>query len=153
MIIRTQSEHWSSLLSNEDHYDTVLVGSDKVQVQMHSYLLARCSQVMSDLLIEHRSNHNSLPVTIIVQDMEVDDIRHILQLLLTGEVHIEKERMEKFLENTKLFGLTNVCERGHFSNLGLIISDEFCQQIFNDVGFQKMGVKMTSLSRIKTNKK
>ena len=80
MIIRTQSEHWSSLLSNEDHYDTVLVGSDKVQVQVHSYLLARCSQVMSDLLIEHRSHHNSHPVTIIVQDMEVDDIRHILQL-------------------------------------------------------------------------
>ena len=110
MIIKTQSEHLSSLLSNEDHYDTVLVGSDKVQVQVHSYLLARCSQVMSDLLIEHRSHHNSHPVTIIVQDMEVDDIRHILQLLLTGEVHIEEERMEKFLENTKLFGLTNVCE-------------------------------------------
>ena len=89
MLLQAQYDHMSSLLSCGDHQDTVLVGSDKVEVRVHSYLLARCSEVMSDLLIDHRRNHSSHPVTIIVQDMDHDDIRNVIKLLLTGEVNVD----------------------------------------------------------------
>ena len=105
--LKRQPRYQELILANGCHFDMTLVSCDQVHVRVHSYILSRSSYTMSRLLGDHRRFHNTGDITILLPDVDASDLRNIVKLIYSGEVQLEKDCEEKFIDKANLLKLDN----------------------------------------------
>ena len=86
--------------------DVTLVSDEKVSFEAHKFILAACSPMMKDLLLENPHPH---PL-IYMRGVDQDKLKSILDLMYIGKTKINYHEAEKFLKIVKEFQMTQQIE-------------------------------------------
>ena len=101
------SRTFKQLRHEEDFYDVTLVSEDQKQIQAHKLVLSSCSEYFSNIL-KHNKHSNPL---LCFENLSTKDIQHVLDYIYNGEVQVEHDQLDRFLdiaEKLKLEGLNTV---------------------------------------------
>ena len=101
------SRTFKQLRNEEDFYDVTLVSEDQKQIQAHKLVLSSCSEYFSNIL-KHNKHSNPL---LCFENLSTKDIQHVLDYIYNGEVQVEHDQLDRFLdiaEKLKLEGLNTV---------------------------------------------
>ena len=90
----TAEKAFRDLGSSGDFSDVTLAGADGQLVEAHRVILSSCSPVLKMILLKISNSH---PV-LYMKGMNIEDIGLLLKFVYTGEVTLEKENLESFLE-------------------------------------------------------
>ena len=90
----TAENAFRDLGSSGDFSDVTLAGADGQLVEAHRVILSSCSPVLKTILLKISNSH---PV-LYMKGMNIEDISLLLKFVYTGEVTLEKENLESFLE-------------------------------------------------------
>ena len=107
----TAERAFRDLGSSGDFSDVTLAGADGKLVEAHKVILSTCSPVRKTVLIKISNSHPCL----YMKGMSFEDINLLLKFVYTGEVTLEKENLDSFLENAnelQIAGLTKISEPG-----------------------------------------
>ena len=101
----TAEQAFRDLGSSGDFSDVTLAGADGNFVEAHKVILSSCSPVLKSILLKISHTHPLL----YMKGMNMEDISLLLKFIYTGEVMLEKENLESFLETAnelQIAGLT-----------------------------------------------
>ena len=101
----TAEKAFRDLGSSGDFSDVTLAGADGKFVEAHKVILSSCSPVLKSILMKISHSHPLL----YMKGMNTEDISLLLKFIYTGEVTLEKESLERFLETAdelQIAGLT-----------------------------------------------
>ena len=107
----TAERAFRDLGSSGDFSDVTLAAADGKLVEAHKVILSTCSPVLKTILIKISNSHPCL----YMKGMSFEDINLLLKFVYTGEVTLEKENLDSFLENAnelQIAGLTKISEPG-----------------------------------------
>ena len=90
----TAERAFRDLGSSGDFSDVTLAGADGELVEAHRVILSSCSPVLRTILLKISNDHPLL----YMKGMNIEDINLLLKFVYTGEVALEKENLESFLE-------------------------------------------------------
>ena len=90
----TVEKAFKDLGSSGDFSDVTLAGADGQCVKAHRVVLSSCSPVLKALLLNLSHTHPLL----YMRGMDMEDIGLLLKFIYTGEVSLEKEKLESFLD-------------------------------------------------------
>ena len=90
----TVENTFRNLGSSGDFSDITLAGADGELVEAHRAILGSCSPVLKTILLKISNNHPLL----YMKGMNIEEINLLLKFVYTGEVTLEKENLERFLE-------------------------------------------------------
>ena len=82
------------LTSFRDFSEVTLAGADGQCVKAHRVVLSSCSPVLKTILLNLSHAHPLL----FMKGMDMEDIGLLLKFIYTGEVSLEKEKLESFLD-------------------------------------------------------
>ena len=101
----TAEKAFRDLRSSGDFSDVTLAGADGKFLEAHKVILSSCSPVLRGILLKISQAH---PL-IYMKGMNIEDIGLLLKFIYTGEVTLEKENLESFLDTAnelQIAGLT-----------------------------------------------
>ena len=101
-------QSFKRLRHEEDFYDVTLVGDDHRQLSAHKMILSSASEYFRDV-IKPAAKNGSLMICL--EGTCYEDLEHVLEYIYTGEVQIQQEHVNKFLElgeRLKLDGMIGV---------------------------------------------
>ena len=90
----TAENTFRDLGSSGDFSDVTLAGADGQLVEAHRVVLGSCSPVLRTILLKISNSHPLL----YMKGMNIEDIGLLLKFVYTGEVTLEKDNLESFLE-------------------------------------------------------
>ena len=101
----TAEKAFRDLGSSGDFSDVTLAGADGKSLEAHKVVLSSCSPVLKTILLKISHAHPLL----YMKGMNIEDISLLLKFIYTGEVTLEKENLESFLQianELQIAGLT-----------------------------------------------
>ena len=90
-------------LTNHNLPDVTLVSDEQIQIKAHKIVLAACSPVLKDLLM----NNSQIDPVLILCDVNYQDLQSLLDFIYLGEIKINRERLNDFLDLSKLLNCEN----------------------------------------------
>ena len=96
------------LTHTQDYVDVPLVSEDNQQLKAHKVILSSGSGFFREIL---SSNPHPHPL-IFMRGVDTASLTSILQLMYLGEVEVEEESLEKFINLAKEFSLEGIQETG-----------------------------------------
>ena len=90
---------FKKLRGAEDFYDVTLVTDDQHQVSAHKVVLAASSEYFKNVLKSNKHSHPLLCLT----DVGSSELNNILDYIYNGEVKIQQDRLEGFLQMADRF--------------------------------------------------
>ena len=90
----TAEKAFRDLGSSGDFSDVTLAGADGELVEAHRVILSSCSPVLRMILLKISNNQPLL----YMKGMNIEEISLLLKFVYTGEVTLEKENLDRFLE-------------------------------------------------------
>lgn len=97
-----------TLLSTEAFVDVTLCCRG-VRLRAHRVLLSASSNYLQEVLLAHPATDHT---TIILDDIEAEDMRLLLDFIYTGGTAVPEDRLESFLSAAETLGVTVLKERG-----------------------------------------
>ena len=91
------SKNLSSLFDQPDFSDVTLVCEDQKQLLAHKVILASASPFFKTIFLA-----NDHPKPLIFLKMRFRDLQGILQFVYTGQCHVDKMELDRFLELAKI---------------------------------------------------
>ena len=101
---RNVSNSFSQLRQKTRLHDVTLVSSDHHPVPAHKLVLSACSEVFSTIF----NNNNSSNMMLYLDSVDRMEINFILDYIYQGEVEIEQEYLDRFLEIATKFKLSGL---------------------------------------------
>lgn len=107
----TVKKAFKDLGSSGDFSDVTLAGADGQWEKAHRVVLSSCSPILKTILLNLSQAHPLL----YMRGMDMEDIGLLLKFIYTGEVSLEKEKLESFLDigNELKISLTITAVRAH----------------------------------------
>ena len=115
------SKNLSSLFNQPDFSDVTLVCEDQKQLLAHKVILASASPFFKKIFLA-----NDHPKPLIFLKMSFRDLQGILRFVYTGECHVDKMELDRFLELAKILEVE-----------GLASAEDTTTNAKTDVDFKK----------------
>ena len=97
------------LRSDDTFCDVTLITSEGEHFSAHKVIISACSSHLRSMLkLLPRWQH---PVLIMPKDVPMDDLRDIITFMYSGEVHVERGRLESFLHSAELLKVHGLCDQ------------------------------------------
>ena len=97
------------LRSDDTFCDVTLITSEGEHFPAHKVIISACSTHLRAMLKPlPRWQH---PVLIMPKDVPMDDLRDIITFMYSGEVHVERGRLESFLYSAELLKVHGLCDQ------------------------------------------
>ena len=97
------------LRSDDTFCDVTLITSEGEHFSAHRVIISACSSHLRAMLKPlPRWQH---PVLIMPKDVPMDDLRDIITFMYSGEVHVERGRLESFLHSAELLKVHGLCDQ------------------------------------------
>ena len=106
----TAEKAFKDLRASGDFSDVTLAGADGKLLEAHKVVLSSCSPVLRTILLKINHAHPLL----YLNGMNIEDIGLLLKFIYTGEVTLEKENLESFLQaanELQIAGLTQPADQ------------------------------------------
>ena len=88
-----------SLFSRKHDVDVTIVTEDNQKIAAHKVILNACSPIFKNMF-EKAS-------TIFLSEISCEELNHLLQFMYLGEVSVEEDKLEKFMDIGKKFQILN----------------------------------------------
>ena len=95
------SNSFSKLRQETRLYDVTLVSNDHQQVSAHKLVLSACSEVFSNIF----NSNNSQNMMLYLDSVDAKEISFMLDYIYQGEVSIQQEYLDRFIEIATKFQL------------------------------------------------
>ena len=95
-------ETFLKLLSFKEFCDAKLIGEDQILVEAHRFVLSAFSSILKDVVKKLGEGKDEM----VMQGMDHEDIRSLLQFMYLGEVSTARAGVNKFLRTAKFLGIS-----------------------------------------------
>merc|ERR1712223_1624022 len=108
----------SKLRSNEPFCDVTLVSAKGEQFSAHKVVISACSTHLQSMLKPLPGWQH--PVLIMPKDIPTEDLRDILAFMYSGEVHVERGRLQSFLRSAESLKVHGLCDHQSVSEFNKV---------------------------------
>merc|ERR1719295_1631234 len=105
------SNVFERLRSNSQFCDLTLTSADQKFVKCHRLLLCAGSGYLEEILTENPSEHP----TIVLSQINYEEMRLLVDFMYTGEVSVATDRLGKLLEAARILKIKGLWESGQSS--------------------------------------
>merc|ERR1719189_1899394 len=98
----------SKLRLNETFCDVTLVSAKGEQFSAHKVVISACSTQLQSMLKPLPGWQH--PVLLMPKDIPTEDLRDILAFMYSGEVHVERGRLQSFLQSAETLKVHGLCD-------------------------------------------
>jgi len=96
-----------SFLELRDALTDVTIYCSKERMEAHRLVLCSCSGVFKELLLENKIPNSS----IILFDVEVEELNNLLEFMYKGEVSVSQDRLQRFLDIAEKLEVKGLCQK------------------------------------------
>merc|ERR1712029_142637 len=98
----------SKLRTDETFCDVTLVSTKGEQFSAHKVVISACSSQLQSMLKPLPGWQH--PVLLMPKDIPTEDLRDILAFMYSGEVHVERGRLQSFLRSAESLKVHGLCD-------------------------------------------
>ena len=106
---------FGNIRQDKDFTDVALACEDGEQVEAHRVILSACSPVLRRLLLLHTHQHTLL----YMRGMALADLNNLLKFMYFGEVMVETNSLENFLESANELQVVGLSKQASEETNGL----------------------------------
>jgi len=88
------AKNFKKIINEDEFYDVTLVSDDQIHFSAHKLVLSSTSSYFKNILKKTKHSHPLL----CLDGIESSDLKYVLQYIYNGEVNVDQEHIDRFLE-------------------------------------------------------